>query len=68
MTDDEYDDEDLYDAVIDFRKNHPWCEVCDKCVKFESCDHPKNGYCSLFRIQAEKDKVSYNMHEKSEKL
>lgn len=49
------DDDDLVGAVIAFREAHQWCEVCDKCVKFDTCDHPKNGYCALFRLQSAKD-------------
>lgn len=64
MNFDDEDEDDLYSAVIDFRKNHPWCEVCDRCVKFDTCDHPKNGYCALFRLQTDKDKVSYNIKTK----
>lgn len=56
-----YDDDDLVGAVIAFREAHPWCEVCDKCVKFDTCDHPKNGYCALFRLQAAKDAIEFNM-------
>jgi hypothetical protein len=32
------------------------CEVCGNCVTLgETCDHPKNGYCALFRLQAKND-------------
>lgn len=62
MTDDE--DDDLVGAVIAFREAHPWCEVCDKCVRFETCDREKNGYCALFRLQAARDKIKFNMKSK----
>lgn len=38
------------------------CEVCSNHVFFGStCYHPKNGYCALFRLQAAKDMVEFNM-------
>jgi hypothetical protein len=55
------DYEEYLDAIISHREKHPWCEVCDKCVKFDTCDHPKNGYCALFRLQAKKDSKEFNM-------
>lgn len=59
-----YDEEDIWDAVADFRRTNHWCDVCDHSVNIElkkSCDHPKNGYCALFRAQAALDKVTHNM-------
>ena len=29
------------------------------------CTSPKNGYCAMFRVQAELDKITYNMHPRS---
>lgn len=44
------------------------CEVCgNHLIKWEICGSEKNGYCALFRLQADKDKVSYNMHDKINK-
>lgn len=63
MIHDEDEEDDIYSAVADYRKNHPWCEVCDKCVKFDTCEHPKNGYCALFRLQAAKDMIEFNMRK-----
>lgn len=59
-----YDEDDILDAVAKMRLTNHWCTVCGKTIKTdrqESCDHPKNGYCVLFRFQAEKDKVTHNM-------
>lgn len=63
LFDDEEDEEDIYDAVIALRKAKPYCEVCGNYVRIatETCDSPKNGYCVLFRAQAENDKVTFNM-------
>jgi recombinational DNA repair protein RecR len=60
------DYEDYLDAIIDNRNNNRLCEVCDKYVKVnecQSCDHAKNGYCVLFRVQAEKDALEFNMRK-----
>lgn len=62
--DDMLDDENIYDAVISLRKTTRLCDVCNKYIKInecQTCDHSKNGYCVLFRVQAEKDALEFNM-------
>lgn len=54
------EDEDIYDAVIQFRKNHPYCNLCNKVVS-DNCEHPKNGYCENFRQTAKIDAERVNM-------
>jgi hypothetical protein len=45
------------------------CALCDNHpIKWESCGSDKNCYCALFRLQAEKDKVSYNIGNKKQIL
>jgi len=40
------------------------CEVCqEQKMDGDTCDHPKNGYCQLFRLQAIEDKFMVNMHK-----
>lgn len=40
------------------------CGVCGKhiCV-ISTCEHPKNGYCALFRLQAANDMTRFNMRK-----
>ena len=55
---------DYLDTIIDMRKKNVLCDVCDKYIKVDecqNCDHSKNGYCVLFRVQAEKDALAVNM-------
>lgn len=54
-------DDDYIDAIIENRRT-----FCDLCLKKASnnCEHPKNGYCKQFLLQAEKDKKEFNMHTK----
>lgn len=62
------DYEDYLDAIIDARKRTRLCDVCGKFIKInecQSCDHSKNGYCVLFRVQAEKDALIVNMRTRS---
>lgn len=34
------------------------CELCDRSInKPVECDHPKNGYCAVFRLGAAIEKV-----------
>lgn len=38
------------------------CEVCCELKNHQdTCDHPKNGYCALFRLKAAKDMIEFNM-------
>jgi len=47
-------------------KTSIWCKVCTKNVcKSSTCEHPKNGYCELFRMQAAKDAKEFNMRLRS---
>ncbi len=58
------DFDDYLDAVIDARKRNVLCDVCGKFIKVNECQHcerSKNGYCVIFRVQAEKDALTYNM-------
>lgn len=48
-----------------YDKNFISCELCDHHPKdWDTCEHPKNGYCALFRLQAAKDMVEFNMKTK----
>lgn len=39
------------------------CEVCQAMVhcKQSDCEHGKNGYCALFRLQAAKDMKTFKI-------
>lgn len=37
------------------------CELCDQSTPV-TCDHPKNGYCLLYREQCKKDLKSIGKH------
>lgn len=46
------------------------CVTCELCMKTkvlglsDTCDREKNGYCALFRLQAARDKIKFNMKGK----
>lgn len=54
------DYEDYLDAIIE--NSRTYCELCGKRAH-KDCEHPKNGYCQQFRLQAERDKKEFNMHQ-----
>ena len=53
--------EEYLDAIIESRRTY--CDLCNKHAHQE-CEHPKNGYCKQFRLQAEKDQKEFNMKTK----
>ena len=54
------DYEEYLDAIIDNRRTY--CDLCNKHAS-DNCQHPKNGYCQQFRLQAEKDAKEFNVHQ-----
>jgi hypothetical protein len=63
--------DEYLDAIIDMRKRNVLCDACGNFIRIDksvTCEHPNNGYCALFRAQAEKDAVDVGMyHDNIEK-
>lgn len=52
------DGEIVTSEFIVSKLRHEWVELL-------GCDRSKNGYCSVFRMQAILDQIEYNMHPRS---